>query len=91
MAFKALFHSNLQLAVCVSCTVENVTLIGCGLSADNLLGRSSIQDIVINLTKPSGTECADTHCQCYSNQGITLRYSLNKSKLEFEMANNENT
>ena len=90
LAFKALFHSNLQLAVCVSCTVQNVTLVGCGLSADNLLGRSSIQDIVINLlTKPSGTECADTYCQCYSNQGITLRYSLNRSKSEFEIANNE--
>ena len=73
-AFKTKYPSNhnFQLIVCISCTIENVTLTGCSLSCKNLIGRSYLNNIVINLTKsPYAEEGVE---DCYDDQGITLRY-----------------
>ena len=69
----------LQLVVCISCTIENVTLSGCGLLGYNLIRRCYLTNIVIN-NKPLNSEY-----QCNSYQGIMLRYgnySFNDSKSE---------
>ena len=62
------FIVTLKLLVCISCTIENVTLSGCGLLGYNLIGRSYLNNIVIN-NKPLNSEY---HCNDY--QGITLQY-----------------
>ena len=78
-------NSNLWLILCISCTIENVTLIGCGLSGHNLIGRSYLNNLVINLAKSSTTEQ-----YCYNYQGITLQYNgyfsfkENKSEMAYE-------
>ena len=53
--FKAKFANdgNFQMVLCISCTIENVTLTGCGLSCHHLIGRSYLNNIIINLTKSS--------------------------------------
>ena len=69
--FKMLYRNvnvTLQLVVCISCTIENVTLSGCGLLGYNLIRRSYLTNIVIN-NKPLNSEY-----QCNSYQGIMLRY-----------------
>ena len=74
VAFKTKYPSNhnFQLIVCISCTIENVTLTGCSLSCKNLIGRSYLNNIVINLTKsPYAEEGVE---DCYDDQGITLWY-----------------
>ena len=58
----------LQLVVCISCTIENVTLSGCGLLGYNLISGCHLTNIVIN-NKPLNSEY-----QCNSYQGIMLRY-----------------
>ena len=60
---------NLELLTCISCIIENVTLIGCGLSGYNLIGRSHLSNIVISLT-----ESSDREYDCYDHQGIMLQY-----------------
>ena len=74
VAFKTKYPSNrnFQLIVCISCTVENVTLTGCSLSCENLIGRSYLNNIVINLTKSPYTE--EGVEDCYDDQGIMLYY-----------------
>ena len=79
--FRKVFSSNhnLQLAACISCTIENVVLTRCGLLGYNLIGRSYLSSIVIRLAKSPYTE-QDVD-ECYYNQGITLHnsdYSLFK-------------
>ena len=69
--FKMLYSSidvTLQLVVCISCTIENVTLSGYGLIGHNLIGRSNLTNIVINNT-PFNSEY-----QCNGYQGIMLQY-----------------
>ena len=70
-------HGDLWLTGCISCTIENVTLIGYGLLGDNLIGRSYLSNIVINLTKSSNREI-----KCYDGQGIILYYSDSSLKLQ---------
>ena len=71
-----LFHyGNLRLIECISCTIENVTLIGFGLLGGNLIGKSYLNNIVINLTKTSYKVN-----YCYDRQGITLSYSHSSMK-----------
>ena len=76
-----LLHDNGNVAIgltqCISCTIENVSLIGCGLSGSNLIGKSYLCNIVINLTKSSNREYT-----CYDQQGITLYYYSNSSLKE---------
>ena len=74
VAFKTKYPSNqnFQLIICISCTIENVTLTGCSLSCKNLIGRSYLNNIVINLTKSPYTEEGVENC--YDDQGITLHY-----------------
>ena len=70
--FRMLYRNvnvTLQLVVCISCTIENVTLSGCGLLGYNLIRRSYLTNIVINNNKPLNSEY-----QCNSYQGIMLRY-----------------
>ena len=77
--FKVLFlfsgdiDVKVQLVVCISCTIENVTLSGCGLLGYNLIGRSNLTNIVIN-NKPLNSEY-----QCNDYQGIMLHYDYNYS------------
>ena len=69
---------DLELLTCISCIIENVTLIGCGLSGYNLIGRSDLNNIAISLT-----ELSDTDYECYDHQGIMLQYgdySINENK-----------
>ena len=69
---------DLELLTCISCIIENVTLIGCGLSGYNLIGRSHLNNIAISLT-----ELLDTDYECYDHQGIMLQYgdySINENK-----------
>ena len=61
---------NLQLVICISCTIENVTLIGYGLSGHDLIGRSYLNNLVISLIESSNIEY-----ECYDHQGIMLQYS----------------
>ena len=63
-------HGDLWLTECISCIIENITLIGYGLLRVNLIGRSYLNNIIINLTKSSNREI-----ECYAQQGITLYYS----------------
>ena len=65
-----------QLAACVYCTIENVTL-GCGLLGYNLIGRCYLNNIFI----------LSTEYLCNNYQGIMLRYgnySFNESKSEID-------
>ena len=78
--FKSLFPNThqLQLVICISCTIENVTLIGCGLTGYDLIGKSYLNGIVISLIEASTTEY-----ECYDHQGIMLQYGgylFNESK-----------
>ena len=74
----------IQLAVCICCTVENVTLLSYGLLGYNLIGRSNLNNIVIDFATP----LLHTKYWCnhfYDYQGIMLHYgnySFNESKSE---------
>ena len=70
MLFHTYHHGDLWLTECISCTIENVTLIGYGLLGGNLIGRSYLNNIIINLIKLSNRDN-----ECYAQQGITLYYS----------------
>ena len=54
MLFKQCGHqnreANLEFLTCTSCKVENSTFLAYGLKAYNLLGKSHLCDLVINLT-----------------------------------------
>ena len=74
--FSSDINVKVQLVVCIHCTVENVTLLGCGLLGYNLIGRSYLTNIVIKLL------IIKYWCD---GQGITLQYdnySFNESKSE---------
>ena len=58
-------NTNLWLTVYISCTIGNVTLIGCGIIGHNIIGRSYLNNIVIYLISMRW---------CYDDQGITLHY-----------------
>ena len=68
--FHTYHHGDLWLTECISCNIENVTLIGYGLLGGNLIGRFYLNNIIVNLTKSSNREN-----ECYAQQGITLYYS----------------
>ena len=70
MLLHAYHHGDLWLTECFSCTIENVSLIEYGLLGGNLIGRSYLNNIIINLTKSSNREN-----ECYAQQGISLYYS----------------
>ena len=59
MLYRSIRNVKLQLVVCISCTMENVTLLGCGLLGYNLIRRSYLTNIVI---------------KCNRYQGIMLEY-----------------
>ena len=87
--FKTKFTNNgnnLQIVVCISCTIENVTLTGCGLSCNNLIGRSYLNNMIINLTKSSYIHAEKGVDDSYHDQGIMLRYGyqslLKRNKLD---------
>ena len=65
IAFKVKFpgNGNFQLVVCISCNIENDSLTGCRLSCHNLIGRSYLNNIVINLTKTPYTK--EDFDKCY--------------------------
>ena len=78
---------NLQLVNCISCTIENVTLIGCGLSGHDLIGRSYLNNLVISLIESSNIEY-----ECYDHQGIMLQYSdFSFNKYKSKIAYREST
>ena len=66
--------------MCTSCTIENVTLTGCELSCHNLIGRSYLNNMIINLTKSSYIYAEDDVDDCCYNQGISLHYSHHSLK-----------
>ena len=70
VVFKMLFLSSgrLWLATCISCNIENVTLLGYGLLGSNLIGRSYLNNIIVNVTRSNTAEW------CHDYQGITLHY-----------------
>jgi len=43
-------ETNLVLSLCFSCTIENITFMGYGLIAYNLIGKSSFNDTTIDLS-----------------------------------------
>ena len=65
----------LQLVVCISCTIENVTLIEYGLLGHDLI-ESYLDNVFIYITRP------DTEYRCNDHQGITLHYGNYENKLE---------
>ena len=76
--FPIYINANLWLAVCFSCTIDNVTLMGCGIRGNNIIGRSYLNNIVIYLTKSNST------LWCYDDQGITLNYYYSYSLFKEE-------
>ena len=62
------FNVALKLVVCISCTIENVNLSGCGLLGYNLMRRTYLNNIVINI------KLLNSEYQCNNYQGIMLQY-----------------
>ena len=75
MLLHSYHHGDLWLVECISSTIENVTLIVCGLLGFNLIRESYLNNIIINLTKSSNREN-----KCYDHQGISLYYNISLSK-----------
>ena len=68
--FPRTTDARLKLVVCISCTVENVTLLGYGLVGRDLIGKSYLNNLAIYLTR----SLYHGEYWCYGHQGIMLYY-----------------